>query len=409
MLSKIFAINSLVAVASAHILMTNPIPYGKSSLNNSPLDKTGSDFPCKQRPGVYDSEGAQNVYAQGSTQHLAFEGSAVHGGGSCQVSVTTDLHPDKNSVWRVIKSIEGGCPAKGQTGNMGSNANAQVPYTYDFTIPAELASGNYTIAWTWFNKIGNREMYMNCAPMTVTGSGGSDSFLNSLPNMFEANNGNDCITPDSKDVLFPNPGKYVAKFNGATDDFLLPTMPACMAQGGGNGGGAPAPTTAPGSYPTTALPSVPTQAPATSAPSVPGGVFITKPAGAPAPTQPAATQPAATQPAESEPAATSAPAPETSAPAPVPTSAPAPNPGSGSGSAGGFSAGTACASEGAWNCIDGTSFQRCGSGTWSTLIPMASGMKCSPGQASDLNIVSRKSRGALRRAHRARGHAHIHS
>jgi len=32
--------------------------------------------------------------------------------------------------------------------------------TYSFTIPTSLPTGTATIAWTWFNKVGNREMYM---------------------------------------------------------------------------------------------------------------------------------------------------------------------------------------------------------------------------------------------------------
>ncbi|KAJ3476283.1 hypothetical protein NLG97_g9177 [Lecanicillium saksenae] len=278
MFAKTIAISGLATLASAHILMTNPVPYGKSSLTNGPLAADGSDFPCKQRSGVYNDEGASNVYAQGSKQQLEFQGTAVHGGGSCQVSITTDLKPTKNSVWKVIKSIEGGCPAKDQTGNMGDNAKSAVPYKYDFTIPSELAAGNYTIAWTWFNKVGNREMYMNCAPMAVTGSAGSQSFMNGLPDMFVANIGPQCQVPDGKDVVFPNPGKDVDKFNGQTSAWGTPVGGGCQTAGAGGsapssapgGGSAPEPTTsaAPSAQPTSAQPSP--SMPTNSA-SAPGG------------------------------------------------------------------------------------------------------------------------------------------
>ena len=130
MYTKSLLVAGLASIASAHIKMAEPVPYGAASLNNSPLEADGSDFPCKQRDGVYDAAGASNVYAQGSSQQLKFIGSAVHGGGSCQVSITTDLQPDANSVWKVIKSIEGGCPAKDTEGNLPDNAGGEVPFSY---------------------------------------------------------------------------------------------------------------------------------------------------------------------------------------------------------------------------------------------------------------------------------------
>lgn len=423
MFAKTFTLATLATFASAHMLMSNPVPYGKSNLNNGPLLADGSDFPCKQRTGVYDAQGASNVYEQGSTQQLSFTGQAVHGGGSCQVSITTDKNPDKNSVWKVIKSIEGGCPAKGQAGNMGDNANAEDPYKYDFTIPAELAAGDYTLAWTWFNKVGNREMYMNCAPLTVTGSGGSKDHLNSLPDMFVANIGNQCEVLADTDVQFPSPGEDVDKFNGATDAFAAPSGDGCKA---GSGGGAPAPTggndspapTASNGAPTGGSGGQPTPAPQpTQAPekSIPGGVFITV-------SQPAASQPAMSQPAASEPAATQAPPMTTAAPG----GAYGPGPGAGSGSgegsesgngsgsgdgagsgsgspSGAFAAGTACTNEGEWNCIGGSSFQRCASGAWTTTQGLSGGVSCTPGQAADIGLTAKRGKRAMRRVTRFRG------
>ncbi|EHK42112.1 hypothetical protein TRIATDRAFT_302363 [Trichoderma atroviride IMI 206040] len=406
MFSKLFAVTVLATAASAHMKITSPVPYGSSDLDNSPLFANGTNFPCKLRGNVYNLEGASNVFAQGSTQKLAFLGSVVHGGGSCQVSVTTDAQPDKNSVWKVIKSIEGGCPAKDQVGNMPGPASTVDPYTYEYTIPKELQSGNYTLAWTWFNKIGNREMYMNCAPLTVTGSGGSKDFLNTLPDMHQANfaGAKDCGTDEGHDLLFPTPGNDVDKFNGATEVFLGPT---CIAPGtpnptnGGSGSGS-APTSSPPQ---------PTQV---SVPSA-GGVFITRPpASLPAATQPAASQPAASQPAASEPVVTSAPvasSPAQSQAAPSPTSAaaalpPAPSSGSnassGSSPSGGFAAGTACPTEGQWNCIDGTHFQRCASGSWSASQAVADGTSCQSGQAENLKMVAKRGKKSMRRAVRMR-------
>jgi len=410
MFAKTFTLASLATFASAHMLMNNPVPYGKSNLNNGPLLADGSDFPCKLREGTYDLQGASNVYAQGSTQQLSFTGQAVHGGGSCQVSITTDENPDKNSVWKVIKSIEGGCPAKGQEGNMGGDPDAEDPYKYSYTIPKELAAGKYTIAWTWFNKIGNREMYMNCAPLEVTGSGGSKDHLSSLPDMFVANIGNQCEVPSATDLKFPDPGQDVDQFNGATDAFAAPTGNGCKSGSGGSaptatgGNDSPAPTGGNDSPAPTSAEAQPSQAPEKS---IPGGVFITV-------SQPAMSQPAMSQPAAEEPAATQAPPTTTAAPAtPTYGSGDGSESGNGSGSgdgadsgsgspSGGFAAGTACTSEGEWNCIGGSSFQRCASGTWTATQQLSGGVSCTPGQAADIGLMAKRGKRTLRRVQRFR-------
>lgn len=380
MLSHSLTISGMAALASAHVLMTNPVPYGKASLNNSPLDANGADFPCKQRAGVYDAKGASNIYAQGSTQHLAFEGSSVHGGGSCQVSVTTDLHPDKNSVWKVIKSIEGGCPAKNTKGNLGSDATLAVPFTYDFDIPEKLAAGNYTLAWTWFNKVGNREMYMNCAPVTVTGNTGVDSYWQSLPDMFIANikmdakdtNDQMCTVPPNVDVKFPNPGKFVDQFNGANAKFWSPVKPVCT-QGPAAFRG-PKEQFIDDGHHAAVIQAVPELHEDSTAGS--DAVFVTD---APAsPTMDVDMEMNSVDAVTGTPAATS-----------TPTTAP---------TTGAFPAGQKCTDDGQWNCVDGLSFQRCASGLWSAVQALAPGVGCTKGISSDFPVFPLGA--AMRRARR---------
>jgi hypothetical protein len=83
----------------------------------------------------------------------------------------------------------------------------------------------------------------------------------------------------------------------------------------------------------------------------------------------------------------------TGAPAkPTPTAQPAPPvdvPETDGGSGEGQQSG-ACSTEGAWNCISGTSFQRCASGRWSATINMAAGTSCQPGVSDTLNMVPAK-------------------
>jgi hypothetical protein len=337
MSSKSFLIAGLASVASAHILMVNPVPYTPIGVTNGPLAANGADFPCKTG-GSYTGV-APNVYAAGSTQQLKFKGTAVHGGGSCQVSVTTDKEPTKDSVWKVIKSIEGGCPAKDQVGNLpGESAEQEVPYSYDFTVP-DLAEGSYTLAWTWFNKIGAREMYMNCAPLEVTGGAGSTS-LDSLPDLLVANVGNGCGTTEGQDVAFPNPGSDVDRFNGATEVFGPPSG-TC-----------------------------------TGSPGAPAG-----PVDAPEPTKD--TQPEPTEVEVIENPVTEQP----TVVVPEPTQVAPPPPPTNNGATGGQAAGSACSTEGNWLCIGGTSFQRCAGGVWSVAQSVAAGTTCVAGESAALTLA----------------------
>jgi hypothetical protein len=196
---------AFVSSGIAHMVLDRPKPFGTLTLNNSPLDETGADFPCKQRNGVYDVT-EMNYWKAGERQSVSFSGTAVHGGGSCQFSVTTDLQPTKSSRWKVIHSVVGGCPASA-TGNLEPGQRAD---TFDFFVPGGMPSGKYTFAWTWFNRRGRREMYMNCAPISVSGTGENATFLESLPDMFVANIPSTvCATVEDHDFLFPQPGDSV--------------------------------------------------------------------------------------------------------------------------------------------------------------------------------------------------------
>lgn len=337
---KAFTLAALAALAYGHVEMVMPVPYDAAALSNGPLDPSGSDFPCKN-PN-YSNIGTMNTYSVGGKGQLQFIGTAVHGGGSCQVSVTYDNPPTKNSVWKVIKSIEGGCPSRNEPGNIpGDDPNYPIPDTYDFEIPT-IPEGEATLAWTWFNKIGQREMYMNCAPIKITGSGGSAEYYNSLPDMFKANiNGvsDGCTTSEGSDTQFPDAGITVEQ----NDKGAFGPPGSCPSSKGNH---QPAPTQGGGDAPPAPTPTKPAAEPPAPT-SVPGGVFV------PAPTQ----------------------APADPVPAPA-------NPGSGSGGA----QSGACTQEGAFNCIGGSSFQQCASGSWTPATNLAAGTKCAPGVSNNFII-----------------------
>lgn len=199
-------------------MLRTPRPYGQATLDNSPLRTDGSDFPCKMRPDAFQyNKGEVNETPLGSKQQLSFVGSAVHGGGSCQLSVTYDYPPRGSSTFKVILSIEGGCPAQ-VPGNLPPDPRGTGASTFKYTIPADLPVGPATLVWTWFNRVGNREMYMNCAPILISGTGSSiesaQSSFQNLPDIFIANIANGCTTPESSDLAFPNPGPTVNR-NGS--------------------------------------------------------------------------------------------------------------------------------------------------------------------------------------------------
>ncbi|KAH8590998.1 hypothetical protein B0O99DRAFT_281018 [Bisporella sp. PMI_857] len=211
------AVLGLATISNAHMLLAHPPPYPDQNLSNGPLAADGSDFPCKS--SSYTG-GTTTTLTPGSSQPLDFTGTAVHGGGSCQISITYDAVPNKQSTWKVLHSYISGCPAEGTNENVGNDASKPRPFNYPFEIDERLPAGKATLAWSWINKIGNREFYMNCAPVEVGGSSSDQAYLNSLPNMFVANiqmpTGFPGTTVEGTDVIFPNPGEYVTYGNQGT-------------------------------------------------------------------------------------------------------------------------------------------------------------------------------------------------
>ncbi|EED17859.1 conserved hypothetical protein [Talaromyces stipitatus ATCC 10500] len=383
------------STVQGHMKMSSPQPFGQDSLNNSPLAADGSDFPCKLRGDTYSftpATLAANTYHVGDSPELSLVGGATHGGGSCQISLTTDLEPTKNSKWMVIHSIEGGCPVNA-AGNIGNDANAPDPTKFHFPIP-DIAPGRYTLAWTWFNRIGNREMYMNCAPVQILAKGGSKkreektsiSKRADFPQMFVANI-NGCTTTEGVDIRFPNPGSSVEQLGQASN--LQPSgQPAC------SGGSGPVTGVVPASQPTGSTSAGGSSGSSSSASGgASGGSSGSAGAAGSGSTEGAPTTFAtAAQP-------TTATAPEnTVQPVASPPAEPSANPGAGAGTgaSGGATSGGltgACSSEGMWNCIGGKSYQRCASGAWSAVQPIAAGTTCQSGQSATLNIVAKREYG----------------
>lgn len=430
--SAILAAASICAYAvDAHMIMASPVPFGKP--DNGPI--TQAQWPCKKNLGYTVT--TMNAMSVGKEQTLSFSGSAVHGGGSCQLSVTTDTEPTENSVWKVIQSIEGGCPG------------VDGPEEFKFTLPDSIPNGKGTFAWTWFAKLsGGPEMYMNCAPIEVTGGASDTSKFDALPDMLVANLAGvtECKQVPSTVLKIPNPGSVLTGSDisdakegtgCAAADPSSPSpsggagTPASSAAGGspsaapssagGNDGmytppaGAGSTSAAATSAAATSAAAVPTSpaggaassAPAISKPAVTsaaatggaGGVFAP---GASSAAPAASTQttlvtvtgtpstPSKTTAAASKPTGT-APAAGTGASGAAPTSAPA---------AGG-SSGT-CTTNGAVVCNGPTQFGLCDNGSvvWQAV---AAGTTCSNG-----TIQKRGYRGRIVRRNGLVGHVHKH-
>ena len=211
MLNLLVLASALISTTCAHLMLSQPVPFGLDTLNNSPLNNVapgaaGSDFPCKLRTGVYDITSMNNMKV-GEPQLLNFTGSASHGGGTCHLSITTDLEPTAKSTFRLIQVFEGACP-KYSDGNEYTN-----PFT--FQLPEGTPNGRLTLVWTWYNRIGAREIYQNCAPLSVTGGADNIDYYDSLPNAWFANLPNtDCATADGMDAIVPFPGQFLLQNDG---------------------------------------------------------------------------------------------------------------------------------------------------------------------------------------------------
>lgn len=203
--STFFLALALVLCSNAHMQLSYPPPF-RSKLNpyanentidysmTSPI--TAAQFPCKgYQTDFSDSKAGTPTasFSAGGSGNITIIGGATHGGGSCQIALSYDV----GKSFMVIQSIEGGCP-------MSSGES------FNFEVPSDAPTGKTMLAWVWYNKIGNREIYMNCASVTIATASGTKSSpkvaFSSRPSLFLANLDNGCTTVEGTDVKYPNPG-----------------------------------------------------------------------------------------------------------------------------------------------------------------------------------------------------------
>jgi hypothetical protein len=223
--STLYTLFIALPPALGHVEMTWPYPlrskHNPSTPENlidysmkAPLSASGSNYPCKGYQHDLN-QAPSTTYDAGSTYNITLEGSAIHGGGSCQLS----LSYDQGQTFRVIKSMIGACPEAS---------------SYNFTIPSYAPSGEAIFAWSWQNKIGNREFYMDCAVVQVQGSQHkrqeSYESMDSLPGIWKADlqSVNDCTTVEGESPVYPHPGPDVVYGDGL-DSSSPPTPGNCDA------------------------------------------------------------------------------------------------------------------------------------------------------------------------------------
>ncbi|KAK3079481.1 hypothetical protein LTS18_004759 [Coniosporium uncinatum] len=219
--------------------MTNPLPFrspkdmsissdDKDYDITSPLNPDGSNYPCKG----YQNDPSRHTtatYVAGQSYNVTIAGGASHTGGSCQISISYD----NGETFKVLKSIIGGCPTDGSS--------------YDFTVPSYADQGEALLAWTWLNREGNREFYMNCAQVEITSETSSsrrerrtkreDAYtsISDHPNVCVANldSVNECTTPEGSDPVYPHPGNDV-EYGDGMDSSSTPLSCACDGEAPNN-------------------------------------------------------------------------------------------------------------------------------------------------------------------------------
>ena len=233
----------------------DPANAGQSYIDysmTSPLAADGSQFPCKGYLSGPGRHGVATLAAPGQ-YNVSLSGTAFHDGGSCQLSLSNN----NGSTFHVFESYIGNCPT-------GPNS------MLDYTMPAFVPPGEYVFAWTWLNHVGNREFYMNCALITITGSamGPADaSEFSALPGIWVANQQsiNDCTTTEFVDPCFPDPGPTVI-YGGDMQQGCAPSPASCEVPppGAGYGPTAAARTFSPSISSTSADPTSSADPPASS-------------------------------------------------------------------------------------------------------------------------------------------------
>jgi hypothetical protein len=142
------------SLADAHMNLASPLPRGHRHLGHvTNIDyslSSPASAPCQGKPPAPPE---QTIHA-GTVLRTRYEGGAAHGGGHCQYA----LSYDHGATWLTIHTIVERC----LVGTV----------EHDVPLPAGLPPSDHAhLAWTWVNRVGNREYYWNCVDVRVASNG----------------------------------------------------------------------------------------------------------------------------------------------------------------------------------------------------------------------------------------------
>ncbi|KAJ1996144.1 hypothetical protein GGI25_003628 [Coemansia spiralis] len=142
-----------------------PLPNGEVDDydTNSPIGSVqlGTEQPLCKHTTPWPQPAA--TWNAGDTISVKFvPGGAGHGGGHCEFSFSYD----GGKTFVVVDQVLQHCFYNGP-----STDNTPIVSSYDVKLPPNLPGSNKAIfAWSWVNALGNREFYMNCADVVISGS-----------------------------------------------------------------------------------------------------------------------------------------------------------------------------------------------------------------------------------------------
>ncbi|KAJ1718636.1 hypothetical protein LPJ61_006535, partial [Coemansia biformis] len=172
------AIAALAGSAAAHMALTYPCPrYSPHCATKPRLPAGVADYDYSLKTPLSSSNGGSKPlckytkawpqpvasWTAGQSVTVTFQkDGAGHGGGHCQFSMSYD----GGKTFVVIHEELEHCFFNGP-----STSNQPQVFQYTFNLPQALPASNSAIfSWSWVNAMGNREFYMNCADVTISGT-----------------------------------------------------------------------------------------------------------------------------------------------------------------------------------------------------------------------------------------------